>query len=117
MPKKTYGVARLRSTLANRQESLTTRYAVKHYVDDRMCMPTKWLTMRTLRHTCIMALRDASCVREQIRAITGQRSPASMKSFDRYAKSTADQADAALAKRLAHQVGPTDGPVSAFVRR
>jgi hypothetical protein len=62
-----------------------------------MRMPTEWLTMRVLRHTCITALHDAGCVREQIRAITGHTIASINEVLDRYPKLTADQAGAALA--------------------
>jgi len=62
-----------------------------------------WLTMRVLRHTCITALHDAGCAREQIRAITGHTIASINEVLDRYTKLTADQAGAALAKRLAHE--------------
>ena len=82
-----------------------------------MRLPTEWLTMRVLRHTCISALHDASCVREQIRAITGHTIASINEVLDRYTKLTADQAGAALAKRLAHEGRPQESNVSAFVRR
>jgi hypothetical protein len=88
-----------------RYESFPTRYAVKHYSGDPMRIPTAWLTMRTLRHTCITALHDAGCVREQIRAITGHTIASINEVLDRYTKLTADQAGAALERRLAHEEG------------
>jgi hypothetical protein len=94
---------KLRAALAERHESFATRYAVKHYPGDPLRIPTTWLTMRVLRHTCITALHDAGCVREQIRAITGHTIASINEVLDRYTKLTADQAGAALAKRLAHE--------------
>jgi integrase len=108
---------RLRAELARRHESFVTRYAVKHYPSDPMRLPTEWLTMRVLRHTCITALHDAGCVREQIRAITGHTIASINEVLDRYTKLTADQAGAALAKRLAHEGQPVEGSVAKFVRR
>jgi len=108
---------RLRAELARRHESFATKYAVKHYPSDPMRLPTEWLTMRVLRHTCITALHDAGCVREQIRAITGHTIASINEVLDRYTKLTADQAGAALAKRLAHEGRPQESTVSAFVRR
>ena len=70
-----------------------------------MRIPTAWLTMRTLRHTCITALHDAGCVPEQIRAITGHTIASINEVRDRYSKLTADQAGAALERRLAHEKG------------
>ena len=96
---------RLRGELAERHESFPTTYAVKHYSSDPMRIPTAWLTMRTLRHTCITALHDAGCVREQIRAITGHTIASINEVLDRYTKLTADQAGAALERRLAHEKG------------
>jgi hypothetical protein len=97
--------SRLRDELAKRHESFPTKYAVKHYPSDPMRIPTAWLTMRTLRHTCITALHDAGCVREQIRAITGHTIASINEVLDRYTKLTADQAGAALERRLAHEKG------------
>jgi integrase len=100
--------SRLRSELARRHESFPTKYAVKHYSADPMRIPTAWLTMRTLRHTCITALHDAGRVREQIRAITGHTIASINEVLDRYTKLTADQAGAALKRRLAHEKGPCE---------
>ena len=55
-----------------------------------MRLPTEWLTMRVLRHTCISALHDAGCVREQIRAITGHTIASINEVLDRYTKLTAE---------------------------
>lgn len=82
--------ARLRSALAKKHVSFATRYAVNHYPSDPMRIPTAWLTMRTLRHTCITALHDAGCAREQIRAITGHTIASINEVLDRYTKVTAD---------------------------
>ena len=73
--------------------------------------------MRVLRHTCITALHDAGCVREQIRAITGHTIGSINEVLDRYTKLTADQAGAALAKRLAHEGQPVESTVTTLVRR
>jgi len=97
--------SRLRGELAKLHASFPTKYAVKHYPADPMRIPTAWLTMRTLRHTCITALHDAGCVREQIRAITGHTIASINEVLDRYTKLTADQAGAALERRLAHEQG------------
>jgi integrase len=97
--------SRLRTELAERHGSFATKFAVKHYTGDPMRIPTTWLTMRTLRHTCITALHDAGCVREQIRAITGHTIASINEVLDRYTKLTADQAGAALERRLAHEEG------------
>lgn len=51
-----------------------------------MRLPTAWLTARVLRHTRITALHDAGCVREQIRAITGQTIASINEVLDRYTK-------------------------------
>jgi len=107
----------LRAELTRRHESFATKYAVKHYPSDPMHLRTEWFTMRVLRHTCIIALHDAGCVREQIRAITGHTIASINEVLDRYTKLTADQAGAALAKRLAHEERPQESAVSAFVRR
>ncbi len=98
--------SRLRNELVKRHQSFPTTYAVKHYAGDPMRIPTAWLTMRTLRHTCITALHDAGCVREQIRAITGHTIASINEVLDRYTKLTADQAGAALERRLAHETSP-----------
>lgn len=106
----------LRAELTKRHESFPTRYAIKHYDGDPMRIPTAWLTMRTLRHTCITALHDAGCVREQIRAITGHTIASINEVLDRYTKLTVDQAGAALAKRLEHEGTSAGGLTSADVR-
>jgi hypothetical protein len=93
----------LRRELGNRHESFVTRYAIKHYPADPMRIPTAWLTMRVLRHTCITALHDAGCAREQIRAITGHTIASINEVLDRYTKLTIDQAGAALQRRLEHE--------------
>ncbi len=108
---------KLRAALARKHESFATRYAIKHYPADPLRIPTAWLTMRVLRHTCITALHDAGCVREQIRAITGHTISSINEILDRYTKLTADQAGAALAKRLAHENGRSDATVTAFKTR
>jgi hypothetical protein len=106
----------LRAELVKRHESFPTRYAVKHYPGDPMRIPTAWLTMRVLRHTCITTLYDAGCVREQIRAITGHTIASINEVLDRYTKLTADQAGAALAKRLEHKGISVRSLTSADVR-
>ena len=90
---------------------------MKHYPSDPMRLPTERLTMRLLRYTCIPALHDAGCMREQIRAITGHTIASINEVLDRYTKLTADQPGAALAKRLAHEGQSQESTVSAFVRR
>jgi hypothetical protein len=108
---------KLRAELAKRHENFATRYAVKHYPADPLRIPTAWLTMRVLPHTCITALHDAGCVREQIRAITGHTIASINEVLERYTKLTADQAGAALARRLAHENGTADTTVTAFKAR
>lgn len=105
----------VRAELARRHDSFPTRYAVNLYPGDPMRIPTSKLTMRVLRHTCITALHDAGCIREQIRAITGH----SMSSIDeilrRYTALTVDQAGTALAqltrhmaRQIAHRLDDSD---------
>jgi hypothetical protein len=108
---------KLGAELAKRHESFATRYAVKHYPADPLRIPTAWLTMRVLRHTCITALHDAGCVREQIRAITGHTIASINEVLDRYTKLTADQAGAALARRLAHENGSATTNVTSLKTR
>jgi len=108
---------KLRAALAKKHESFATRYAIKHYPADPLRIPTAWLTMRVLRHTCITALHDAGCVREQIRAITGHTISSINEILDRYTKLTADQAGAALAKRLAYENRTSDATVTVFKTR
>lgn len=103
--------------LAKTHESFATRYAVNHCPSDPMRIPTARLTMRVLRHTCITALHDAGCTREQIRAITGHTIASINEVLDRYTKLTADQAGAALAKRLAYEDKSAKGAVSRLFRR
>jgi hypothetical protein len=49
-------------------------------------IPTAWLTMRVLRHTCITALDAAGCVREQTRAIARHTITSINAVLDRYTK-------------------------------
>lgn len=109
--------SKLRDELARRHESFPTKYAVKHYAGEPMRIPTSWLTMRTLRHTCITALHDAGCVREQIRAITGHTIASINEVLDRYTKLTSDQAGAALMRRLAHHSQTNGGPFGGSIGR
>jgi integrase len=104
----------LRGKLVERHESFATSYAVKHYAGDPMRIPTAWLTMRTLRHTCITALHDAGCTREQIRPITGHTIASINEVLDRYTKLTAEQAGAALSKRLSHENSGSSGGIIRF---
>ena len=71
--------SRLRAELAKRHEGFPTKFAMKHYPGDPMRMPTAWLTMRTLRHTCITALHDAGWCASRSGRSLGTRSPASTK--------------------------------------
>ena len=93
----------LRTELAKRHESFKTTYAVNFYPGDPMRIPAAKLTMRVLRHTCITALHDAGCVREQIRAITGHSMSSIDEILEHYTALTTDQAGSALAKLVAHQ--------------
>jgi len=73
--------------------------------------------MRILRHTCITALHDTGCAREQIRAITGHTIASINEVLDRYTKLTADQAGAALAKRLTHEAHGLKATAATLKRR
>lgn len=103
--------------LTKRHESFPTKYAVKHYAGVALRIPTSWLTMSTLRHTCIAALPDAGCVREQIRAIAGHTIASINEVLDRYTKLTADQAAMALERRLLHHSQTDDSPFGRSMRK
>ena len=64
-----------------------------------------------------MALHDAGCAQEQIRAITGHMIASINEVLDRYTKLTADQAGAALAKRPMHEDQHVEPTVTPLKRR
>jgi len=70
-----------------------------------------------LERISFTALHEAGCVCVQIRAITGHTIASINEVLDRYTKLTADQAGAALAKRVAHEGQAVESTVSTFVRR
>ena len=80
-----------------------TRYYVGADPKDPLRLPTKKLTMRTMRHTCITLNHDAGVPRELIRAITGHELDTIDQVLKCYAAVTADQAAAALNIRLAYE--------------
>jgi hypothetical protein len=93
----------LRDRLAKKHESFQTRYYVGLDPQDALRLPTKKLTMRTMRHTCITLNHDAGVPRELIRAITGHELDTIDQVLKCYAAVTADQAAAALNIRLAYE--------------
>lgn len=93
----------IRDELAKSRRSFGTRYYVGLDPDDPLSLPTAKLTMRTMRHTCITLNHDAGVPRELIRAITGHEIDTIDEVLKCYAATTADQAEAALSLRLAHE--------------
>jgi hypothetical protein len=61
----------LRDRLNKQHPYCETRYYVGADPEDPLRLPTKKLTMQTMRHTCITLNHDAGVPRELIRAITG----------------------------------------------
>lgn len=99
-------VAAARATachLAKKRSCFETRYYVGLNPEDALRLPTKNLTMRTTRHTCITLNHDAGAPRELIRAITGHEPDAIDQVLNCYAAVTADQAAAAPTWRIEHE--------------
>lgn len=78
-----------------------TRYYVGLDPEDPLRLPTKKLTMRTIRRTCMTLNHGAGVPRELIRAITGHELDTIDQVLKCYATVTANQAAAALNIRLA----------------
>ncbi|WP_395713754.1 hypothetical protein [Reyranella sp.] len=93
----------LRDQLTKQHPHFETRYYVGADPEDPLRLPTKKLTMRTMRHTCITLNHDAGVPRELIRAITGHELDTIDQVLKCYAAVTADQAAAALNIRLAYE--------------
>lgn len=93
----------IRDVLAERQPSFATRYYVGLLEDDPLKVPTKALTTRTMRHTCITLNHDAKIPRELIAGISGHEMQTIDDVIRCYTASTADQAAAALQMRLDHE--------------
>ena len=92
------------ASLAKEHPHFETRYYVGADPEDPLRLPTKKLTMRTMRHTCITLNHDAGVPRELIRAITGHELDDTIDQVLKcYAAVTADQAAAALNIRLAYE--------------
>jgi hypothetical protein len=96
---------RLRELLAAERPTFPTRFYCGLIEGEPLALPASALTMRTMRHTCVTLQADAGVPPELIRAITGH----SQKEFEQvlahYRARTADQAEAALQLRLAHERG------------
>jgi hypothetical protein len=93
----------LRDRLAKKNANFETRYYVGLDPKDPLQLPTKNLTMRAMRHTCITLNHDAGVPRELIRGITGHELDTIDQVLKCYAAVTADQAAAALNIRLAYE--------------
>jgi hypothetical protein len=92
----------IRTKLAATYASFPTR----HYVGllaDPLSMPTDKLTMRTMRHTCVTFNFDAGIPPELIGGITGHTTEEINDILRHYRANTADQAQAAIDLRLAHE--------------
>lgn len=99
-------VAATRATacyLAKKRSCYETRYYVGLNPEDALRLPTKNLTMRTTRHTCITLNHYAGAPRELIRVITGHEPDTIDQVLKCYAAVTANQAAAALNIRLAYE--------------
>jgi len=93
----------LRDRLSKDHPHFATRYYAGVDPSDPLRLPTRKLTMRTMRHTCITLNHDAGVPRELIRAITGHELDTIDEVLKCYAAVTADQAATALSIRLAHE--------------
>lgn len=93
----------LRNSLTKDHPHFATRYYVGVDSTDPLRLPTRKLTMRTMRHTCITLNHDAGVPRELIRAITGHELYTIDEVLKCYAAVTADQAAAALNIRLQYE--------------
>jgi hypothetical protein len=92
----------IRAKLAAAHPSFPTR----HYVGllpDPLAVPTAQLTMRTMRHTCVTFNFDAGIPPELIGGITGHTTEEINDILRHYRANTADQAQAAIELRLAHE--------------
>jgi hypothetical protein len=70
---------------------------------DPLRLLTSMLTMRTIRHTCVILNHDAGVPRDLIASITGHE-PANIDAvLAHYTARTADQAATALNMRVAHE--------------
>jgi hypothetical protein len=92
----------LRDLLAKKHASFATRHYVGLDLGDPLRLPTKNLTMRTMRHTCITLNHDAGIPRELIRAITGHELDTIDQVLKCYAAVAAHRAAAALNIRQAY---------------
>jgi hypothetical protein len=108
----------LRDEFEKRQPAFSTRYYIGLLPGDPLGIPTAELTMRTMRRTCITPNHDAGISRELIGSITGH-SPESIDEIMAHDTArTADQAEAALARRLNFEANPGRQRNTAFpVRR
>ena len=93
----------LRDRLTKQHPHFETRYYVGADPEDPLRLPTKKLTLRTMRHTCIPLDHDAGVPRELIRAITGHELDTIGQVLKCDAAVTADQVAAAPNIRLAYE--------------
>ena len=93
----------LRDELAKEHPHFDTRYYVGLDPNHPLRLPTLKLTMRTLRHTCVTLNHDAGVSRDLMPAITGHEPKMIDEVLAYYYARTADQAEAALSIRVAHE--------------
>jgi hypothetical protein len=94
---------RLRDLLAERHESFAVNYYVGLVPGKPLALPTRCLSMRTMRHTCVTFHSDAGARPEEIAAITGHTTQEVELILRHYRARTLAQAEAALKTRLAHE--------------
>jgi integrase len=93
----------LRDELSKKYPTFPARYYVGLIEGEPLALPTSALTMRTMRHTCVTLNFDAGVPPNLIRGITGHTDNEINDILKHYRARTADQAEAALKLRVAHE--------------
>lgn len=91
----------LRDSFAEKRPAFHVRYMVDLVETDPFLLPTKALTARSWRHTCVTLLLDKGATPDQIRPITGHTEKGIKTIEKNYRALTADQAAIGLGKRTA----------------
>lgn len=109
---------RLRDVLAAERPHFRTNYFVDRVPGHPLALPTRDLTVRTLRHTCVTLNFDAGVPADAIGGLTGHTTQEVHQILKHYRRRTADQAKTALLLRLDHEGkdGGAKGRVSTVSR-
>lgn len=107
---KSFGIAfrALRDSFAELHPAFHVHYLVELIDTDPFLLPTRKLTARSWRHTCITLLLDKGAKPEEIVPITGHTLDGVKTIEKNYRALTAEQA----ARGLAHRTGPQAAPVT-----